>query len=88
MIVGAHGAGLANLVFCRPGTRVVEIVPTDNAYPFYFSLAVGAGLDYRYLVARSVQERGAEAFGPSPFHFNVRLDELAIALPPAREPVA
>ena len=49
-IVGAHGAGLANLAFCRPGTRVLEIVPTDNAHPFYYSLAVGAGLDYAYIV--------------------------------------
>jgi len=87
MVVGAHGAGLANVVFCRPGTRVIEIVPTDNAYPFYFSLAVAAGLEYSYLVARSVQERGASAFGPSPFDFDLELDELARVLPAAGEPI-
>ncbi len=88
MIVGAHGAGLANVAFCRPGTRVVEIVPTDNAFPFYFSLAVAAGLEYGYLVGQSVQERGTETFGPSPFDFDVQLEELAVALPAAHEPVA
>ena len=25
ILAGVHGAGFANLVFCRPGTRVVEI---------------------------------------------------------------
>jgi capsular polysaccharide biosynthesis protein len=30
MIVAAHGAGLANLLFARPGTRVIEIVPAGR----------------------------------------------------------
>jgi capsular polysaccharide biosynthesis protein len=85
MVVGAHGAGLANIAFCRPGTRVVEIVPSDNAYPYYFSLAVAAGLDYGYIAARSIEERGRDAFGPSPFDFDLPLDELAATLPAARE---
>jgi capsular polysaccharide biosynthesis protein len=80
VVVGAHGAGLANLAFCRPGTRVIEIIPTDNAHPFYYSLAVAAELDYGYLVGRSASERPAEAFGPSPYDFAVDLRELAAAL--------
>jgi capsular polysaccharide biosynthesis protein len=28
IVIGVSGAGLANLVFCRPGTRVVEIQPS------------------------------------------------------------
>jgi capsular polysaccharide biosynthesis protein len=88
MVVGPHGAGLANIAFCRPGTRVVEIVPTDNAYPFYFSLAVAAGLDYGYIAARSVEERGRDAFGPSPFDFELPLHELAATLPAPRESLA
>jgi capsular polysaccharide biosynthesis protein len=87
-VVGAHGAGLANIVFCRPGARVLEIVPTDNAYPFYLSLARGAGLDYSCLVAPSVGERRPDAFGPSPYDFEIELDELAAALPASREPLA
>ncbi len=30
LIVAQHGAALANLVFCRPGTRVLEIFPADS----------------------------------------------------------
>ena len=80
VVVGAHGAGLANLAFCRRGTRVIEIIPTDNAHPFYYSLALAAQLDYGYLVGRSIVERDAGAFGPSPYDFDVDLDELAAAL--------
>jgi hypothetical protein len=80
IVVGPHGAGLANLAFCRPGTRVVEIVPSDNAYPFYYSLAVAAGLDYGYVVGRSVMKREPGAFGPSPYDYEIDLDELRAAL--------
>lgn len=80
IVVGAHGAGLANLAFCRPGTRVIEIIPTDNAHPFYYSLAVAAGLDYSYLVGQSLVDRPAGTFGPSPHDFDVDLEELATAL--------
>lgn len=30
IVVGTHGAGLANLIFARPGTRVIEIVPAQR----------------------------------------------------------
>ena len=37
-IVAAHGAGLANLLFCAPGTRVLELTP-DCAFRPQFWLA-------------------------------------------------
>jgi hypothetical protein len=79
-VVGAHGAGLANLVFCRPGTRVLEIVPTDHARPYYYSLAVAGGLDYAYIVGQSVVDRPPDAFGPSPYDFELEAPELEAAL--------
>src|SRR4051794_3291511 len=80
LVVGPHGAGLANLAFCRPGTRVIEILPTDNAHPFYYSLAVAAGIDYSYLLGRSVANRDSDAFGPSPYDFDVNLEDLRVAI--------
>jgi capsular polysaccharide biosynthesis protein len=79
-IVGAHGAGLANLAFCRAGTPVLEILPTDNAYPFYYSLAVAASLDYAYTVGQSVVDRPADTFGPSPYDFELDPEELGAAI--------
>ncbi len=30
MIVGAHGAAFTNIIFCKPGTKIVEIMPSDH----------------------------------------------------------
>lgn len=45
-VLGPHGAGLSNIVFCKPGTILYEMIPEH--YPnFCFSrLAHGAGLHY------------------------------------------
>jgi len=33
VVVGPHGGGLTNLLFCRPGTQVVELFPASGARP-------------------------------------------------------
>jgi len=30
MIIGAHGAAFTNIIFCKPGTKVIEIIPSDH----------------------------------------------------------
>jgi capsular polysaccharide biosynthesis protein/glycosyltransferase involved in cell wall biosynthesis len=44
VIVGAHGAGLANIVFCRPGTRVIELFSPFYVNPCYRNLCIAAEL--------------------------------------------
>jgi len=48
MIVGTHGAGFANIVYSRPGTAVVEIIPEgyDQGVTSYRSLADHFRLKY------------------------------------------
>ena len=38
-IIGAHGAGLANLLFCEPGTKVIELLPSAEMRPFFWLIA-------------------------------------------------
>ncbi|MBS0321897.1 MAG: DUF563 domain-containing protein [Proteobacteria bacterium] len=38
-VVGPHGAGLANLLFCPPGTRVIEFMPTAEFRSFFWIIA-------------------------------------------------
>ncbi len=54
LVCGMHGAGLSNLVYCRPGTPVLEILPRDWAWPFYHSVSRQVNLNYRYLIGESV----------------------------------
>lgn len=51
MVVGPHGAGLINLMFCNPGTRVLEIFPDNYIIDWIALLARAGGLDYHYFIA-------------------------------------
>jgi len=30
VIIGAHGAAFSNIIFCKPGTKIIEIIPADH----------------------------------------------------------
>lgn len=48
IVVGASGSGLANLVFCSKGTKVIELFPTSTA-DANFRLSRTLNLDYYFL---------------------------------------
>jgi capsular polysaccharide biosynthesis protein len=56
-VVAPHGAGLANLVFAAPGTRVVELFHPDVLTPCYQNLAVAGGLQYAAITGTRVRAR-------------------------------
>lgn len=55
IVVAPHGAGLANLVFCRPGTKVVELFAPRYVNLCYWAISQHAGLDYHYLIGDGPQ---------------------------------
>jgi Glycosyltransferase 61 len=61
MIIAPHGAALANIVFCQPGTRVVEITTRAGYRDWYWQLAAVAGLAYEVLEAKPAKS----SLGPS-----------------------
>ena len=81
-IVAPHGAGLANLAFCRPETRVIELFASRYTPRYYEYLATMLGLDYAALV------EGGCAHGQRSGHFaaedmNVDIAALDCVLPAA-----
>src|SRR5205823_4103252 len=50
VVVAPHGAALANLVFCRPGTAVVELMGTNTASTWYARLSWRRRLNYRMVM--------------------------------------
>ncbi len=52
IVVGAHGSGLINLLFCAPGTAVIEIFSPNYMNVMYWALANQLGLDYAYVRGR------------------------------------
>ena len=50
IVVTVHGAALTNLLFCRPGTLVVELFPSNHIKSTYCWLAMRLGLRYRPVI--------------------------------------
>jgi capsular polysaccharide biosynthesis protein len=53
LIVSSHGSALANLVWCEPGTRVLELFSSGYVYNYYYYLSQLLGLSYACVVTQS-----------------------------------
>jgi len=50
VIVAPHGASLANLPFCSPGSSLLELFPSQSMVADYWKMTCGVeGLEYQYL---------------------------------------
>ena len=54
MIIAPHGSGLTNLVFCQPGTQVIELFSPNYVYHCYWWISNLVGLDYYYLLGETL----------------------------------
>jgi len=70
VIVAPHGAGLANLAFCQPGTRVLELFNRGYFNPCFARLAEIKGLEHRPVIASGSDE-------PACDHTSSRCDMVA-----------
>lgn len=67
VVISPHGAGLTNIIFSNPGTRVIELFPRDHVKSTYAWIASQLGHDYRAIIG-----------GPSGAHerFSVAVNDL------------
>lgn len=69
-VVGPHGSGLVNLLYCKPGTRVVEIGTPVRPSGLFHRIAHHGGLHYRNFVGHAINVRADES------HILCDIDEL------------
>lgn len=50
VIVSPHGAGLTNIVFCNPNTKLIEFFSPNYLHPGYWRLSNQVGLEYYCLL--------------------------------------
>ena len=53
LVVAVHGGGLSNLVYCEPGTTVLEIFPDQYVRHYYYDICVKRNIEYDYLLCES-----------------------------------
>jgi hypothetical protein len=53
VLVAPHGAGLTNMIFCAPGTHIVEIANLDFPNPNFYALASALGHRYWLVPGRA-----------------------------------
>jgi capsular polysaccharide biosynthesis protein len=67
VVIAPHGAGLANIVFCRPGTKCLELFSPSYVSDLYSVLSSILGVEYYYLVGGGQSEghsvRSTDEFG-------------------------
>lgn len=80
VVVAPHGAGLTNLVFCSPGTRVVELFSPSYVNGCYWAVSSQVGLEYWYVLGEGVRPASDETHsgGADDFCVDVRKLELLL----------
>lgn len=74
-IVGIHGAGLANLVFCNnKGTKVLEVCANNQIRTQYYWLCTTLGIDWDVLLGEKADEN--QSFELNAEEFEKRLIEF------------
>ena len=77
---GFHGAGLANILWCHPGTRVIDLLPPNYQPKWFANLSAMLGLRYHPLEAQPGAAREA--------HWSQMHDSYQVDIPALRTALA
>ncbi|MEN9406287.1 MAG: hypothetical protein RLZ12_571 [Bacillota bacterium] len=55
IIIAPHGAGLANIIFCKPGCNIIELMPASRLADHYEHLANACNLKYQKVICENIK---------------------------------
>lgn len=82
-VIGAHGAGLTNLVFAPDGAWLFDILEPSYVQPFFWTLCLAFNHEYRYMLAETVPNAGGSIGKDSDIY--VPLDKFKAQVVPILE---
>jgi hypothetical protein len=81
IIVAAHGAGLANISFCKEGTHLIEFFSEYYVKPLYQLISKKREIAYNYLICESERDKKPQTlFEANKSHIIADVDAIEKAL--------
>lgn len=54
VVVSPHGSGLTNLIFCQPGTKIIELMSPHYIGHYYWGISNVLNLQHYYLIGETI----------------------------------
>jgi len=80
VVIAPHGAGLTNLVFCNPGTKVIEMFSPQYVNGCYWALSNHLELDYHYLLGEGERPLEDSSHSGGGDDYDIETDKLTSLL--------
>jgi capsular polysaccharide biosynthesis protein len=71
IVIGAHGAGLTNIIFCNPGAKVLQIVPFGASNWYFRNLALSCRHIYDCFIDRILPSLKNSDTGSNPWMVSI-----------------
>lgn len=80
VVLAPHGSGLTNIIFCQPGTRIIEIFSPELVALYYWKISEVLGLDYHYFLGEGNTDANHEQSWDATADLMIQIDKLDQAL--------
>jgi len=78
-VISPHGAGLTNIMFCSPGTKIIEIFSPNYVIITYWIISNHCHLDYYYILGESnFDDPKAKRLASLPYDQRCRLKNIFV----------